>query len=887
MKKQLLRWLLPLFLLQLTGPARAVTWPGTPPAAATPSLAAALNPDGTLRPGANGSFDASQFRMRTAPDGRPVFRPAGVAGSGDERWADGFGLPIGADADVRVVVRSGANIYIGGAFSVIGETAASRVARWDGTTWRALGGGITGNGVLALAVAPNGDVYAGGTFTQAGGVAANNVARWNGTAWSAVGASATYNGVNGEVNAVAVAGNGDLYVGGSFSFAGFSPATMSATTSVSNVAKWNGMAWSALGATGAEGVFGTVNALAVAGNGNLYVGGIFGISGRANSAQSVAYWDGTTWHDMDSGRNGGFGGGEVYALALAPNGDVYAGGRFFLGGTSTLSLTQVARWNGAAWTSLSPGGGYVYALTVGANGDVYAGGYFNAASGQATSNVARWNGSAWVALSTAPAFSYTVYGVAVDGGGSVYAGGIFSQVGALKANRLAKWNGTAWNNVGGATALGLDSQVYAVAVAPNGDVYVGGNITQAGGVAVNRIAKWNGTAWSTLGTGAANGVRASGSLAIVEALLVARNGDVYVGGTFDTAGGVAAEGIAKWNGTAWSALVTSNGNGVNGGIVSALAEAPNGDIYVGGTGINVRVGSSFARGVARWNGTSWSLLGTSFSNGVNGDVYALAVAPNGDLYAGGSFNQAGGTTAIRVAKWNGTSWSALGSGTDGAVLALAVAGNGDVYAGGTFRQAGGQPASLVAMWNGTAWSNLGSGFTGPVASNIGVTGLAIDGNGDVYAGGTFTQSGGASMNYVSRWNGASWNSLGTGTNKNVLAIAMGTNNKLYAGGNFGATGDGSKAMAYFGIYDPNAPLATKAPAAPFAALFPNPAHGVATLRLPAGAPRLPVVLTDALGRVVRQYRSPATPETELDLRGLPAGAYVLRCGQLSQRLVVE
>ncbi|MDQ2769260.1 MAG: T9SS type A sorting domain-containing protein, partial [Bacteroidota bacterium] len=72
-----------------------------------------------------------------------------------------------------------------------------------------------------------------------------------------------------------------------------------------------------------------------------------------------------------------------------------------------------------------------------------------------------------------------------------------------------------------------------------------------------------------------------------------------------------------------------------------------------------------------------------------------------------------------------------------------------------------------------------------------------------------------------------------------------------------------------------------------AALFPNPAYGTATLRLPASAPRQPLTLTDALGRVVRRYPAPAGPEAELDLRGLPAGTYVVQCGALTQRLVVE
>ena len=95
-------------------------------------------------------------------------------------------------------------------------------------------------------------------------------------------------------------------------------------------------------------------------------------------------------------------------------------------------------------------------------------------------------------------------------------------------------------------------------------------------------------------------------------------------------------------------------------------------------------------------------------------------------------------------------------------------------------------------------------------------------------------------------------------------------------------------MAHFGIYDPNAPLAaTAATNAVPAALFPNPAHNSATLRLPAGGPRQPLTLTDARGRLVRRYPAPAGPDAPLDLRGLPNGLYLVRCGQFTQRLVVE
>ncbi|MDO7854265.1 T9SS type A sorting domain-containing protein [Hymenobacter convexus] len=885
MKKNLLSSLLLfLALLGLTRPARA-----TAPPAATPSLATALNPDGTLRPGVSGSFDARKFRMSTAPDGRPVFRPASTKGAGDERWQDGFGLTNGAAYIVRTVVQAGTDIYVGGEFMAVGNVAANRVARWNGTAWSALGTG-TNNGmngyVYALAVASNGDLYAGGTFNQAGGAPASCIARWNGTAWSSLG-TGTANGVDAYVYALAIASNGDVYAGGAFNRAGGAPAN--------RMARWDGTAWSPLGAgmSSSNGTTGYVYALALAGNGDLYAGGAFTHAGGA-LANRVARWNGVAWNPLGAGLGGGVS-QDVEALAVASNGDVYAGGYFTL--ASGVPANYIARWNGTAWSALGTGTGAsngvnytVFALAVAGNGDVYAGGYFVQAGGAPTCRVARWNGTAWTSLGTGAgnAAGDVVRALAVTGNGDVYAGGFFTQADGVPANSIVRWNGSVWNPLGAGADKGMNNDVSALAVAGNGDVYVGGFFTQVGGTPANYIARWNGTAWTSLGTGAGNGVNNG-----VRALAVASNGDVYAGGYFTQAGGAPANYIARWNGTAWSSLGagTGTGNGVE-SFVYALAMAGNGDVYVGGR--FTQAGGAPANRVARWNGTAWTSLGTGAGNGMNNDVTALAVAGNGDVYACGYFTQAGGASANYIARWNGTGWNSLGTGTSNGLnnqtYALAVAGNGDVYAGGYFTQAGGAAATRVARWNGTAWSPLGAGLgNGVYSSTYGYGGaLVVAGNGDVYVGGLFTPAGGGPANNIARWNGTAWSSLGTGTNDIVSGLATGPTGKLYAGGLFATTGDGSKVMAHFAVYDPNAPLAAAtAKAAPVAQLFPNPAHGAATLRLPVGAPRLPISLSNALGQVVRRYPAPTTAEAALDLRGLPAGAYVVRYGEYTQRLVVE
>ena len=74
---------------------------------------------------------------------------------------------------------------------------------------------------------------------------------------------------------------------------------------------------------------------------------------------------------------------------------------------------------------------------------------------------------------------------------------------------------------------------------------------------------------------------------------------------------------------------------------------------------------------------------------------------------------AGGVQANRVARWDGSTWSRVGSGMDTLVRALAVFDGGDgpaLLAGGSFRSAGGLTALNVAAWEGTSWTPLGKGL---------------------------------------------------------------------------------------------------------------------------------------------------------------------------------
>jgi hypothetical protein len=90
------------------------------------------------------------------------------------------------------------------------------------------------------------------------------------------------------------------------------------------------------------------------------------------------------------------------------------------------------------------------------------------------------------------------------------------------------------------------------------------------------------------------------------------------------------------------------------------------------------------------------------------------------------------------------------------------------------------------------------------------------------------------------------------------------------------------------------PLGTSAATLPGLALFPNPAHGRAELRLPAGTAPFSVSVLDALGRTVQHHEAAATAAGRaitLELGGLAPGVYAVRVQQGAaralQKLVVE
>jgi hypothetical protein len=721
-------------------------------------------------------------------------------------WAAGqFNLP-GVDGTIHAMATfddgSGHALYIGGDFRVAGTEGVRGLARWDGERWSAVTSmpgepyaGWTGR-VYAMAVYDDGSgpaLYIGGEFSTIDGLRVGDIARWDGAAWEPLG-----RGVDRWVHAMAVFDDGSgpaLYVGGDFRRAG--------ELDVRGVARWDARGWSAAPELTRSL---DVRALAVHDDGAgpaLYAAdyAYIGDSGSGITGERVSRLDGDTWTSLGDTRLGGFI-GDLHSHDDGSGPALYAGGLFEeIGGQA---ISHLARWDGASWSAVGGGvgdaaSGRVFALATHDDGSgpaLYAGGSFRSAGGSDINDLARWDGDTWSAVGEGGGrfFIRTLASVDLGDGPRLAVAGREGQRGDLLIAGLGLWDGAAWSLPEAAVAMGMRGGVAAMTVFDDGSgpqLVAGGGFERAGSAAANLIARWDDQRWHPMGTPLRDGLGTA-----VFALVVFDDGQgpaLYAGGGPITGTSGPGSHIARWDGSAWVPL----GEGLNGN-VRAMAVYDDGhgpDLYVAGD--FTQAGGRLAKHIARWDGSAWSTVGVGIGEGFDRPVYALAVYDRGDgpvLVAGGNFRVAGGTAAMRIARWDGERWGPMrfGLGADDPVFTLetySMGGREMLFAGGDFLNIDGEPMNRVAQWDGTEWSPVGVGTRDDVNALIGFD----DGTGPaLYAAGHFRQLGDdRAALHIARWDGNDWSALDTGLDYEAEALAVhddGSGPALYVGGVFSIAG---------------------------------------------------------------------------------------------------
>ncbi len=626
--------------------------------------------------------------------------------------------------------RRGLSALLVAAACLIAQAATAQTfsaANWK--AFAALNGGSPNNQVRAMAEY-QGDLYVGGTFAQVGGEPVYYVARWDGYQWEKLG-----DGVNNAVYAMTVY-DGKLIVGGSF--------TTTSGVSALRIASWDGEQWAPLG----DGLNSSVVDLTVY-NGELIAGGIFTAAGGI-SVNRIARWDGSNWHAM-----GGPDQGTVNSLSEY-NGDLIAVGSFYM--VNGENHNYITRWDGSSWSSLGEGLNTTVNDAVVFQGKLYATGQFTGSGGHALPYIAAWDGNRWSAVSGG--LSDAGYALYADND-KLYVGGQFETADGISSLGIAAWDGSSWQAVGDGLGLyaGTVIRIYRIAKFDN-EILLGGLLDKNG--VVNLVRLNNGSQWQGL-----QSTFLDGSTQVVAEY----DGDTIVGGDFTEISGVAANRVARWDGSQWHAM----GDGFN-GTVTTIASYQ-GELYAAGAFDHS--GSSAVAHVARWDsdGQTWQPL----TIGVNNTVYRVKVI-NDELWVLGDFSSAGGESATGMARWDGSQWLGVDfpyqvhyGPTD------VVEYQGEVVVSGRFYNPEGFLLFKVAAFDGEQWYPLElDAVTGMVQSMV-VHHDVLYVTGNIYRMNESTSASG-----VAAWDGSQWSNVGdsdVGSGKTLQSfketLFLGSDSGLY------------------------------------------------------------------------------------------------------------
>lgn len=466
--------------------------------------------------------------------------------------------------------------------------------------------------------------------------------------------------------------------------------------------------------------------------------------------------------------------GAVYASTFwDPDGpgplpkQLVVGGEFSIAGGA--SASGVARWTGTEWVAFGSGVSgpsgirAVRALATLPNGELVVGGNFSLASGSLARCIARWTGEQWVAIGSGMLSSFDGYVPSVEAltvlaNGDLVAGGYFTSAGGVTARNVARWDGTAWHAQGTADLGNSSGAVAALAVLPGGDLVAGGNFREIGGKPIGGIARWDGTDWSAMQFSANSSV---------SCLHLRPDGTLLAGGSFVVSGNPTSFGIAVWNGDSWSGL--GRGTGLNTRTITTL---PDGSIAA--------ASGAYAM---RWNGTEWVAIGATL--GPTASIYTLAISPGGEIVAAGDIARSRGDSVDSIARLAGDQWLPIGAGFNGRVRQLKVLEDHSLIAGGDFTNAGDVAANRIARWDGLAWSALGGGMG---SQGNYVTAIAPTGGSGLVAGGSFLRAGQANTSNVALWNGTEWLSMRGGVNESVGAVGTLASGGTLVFGSFNSAG---------------------------------------------------------------------------------------------------
>lgn len=249
-----------------------------------------------------------------------------------------------------------------------------------------------------------------------------------------------------------------------------------------------------------------------------------------------------------------------------------------------LNGTRDSGFDGKGFPITFPGVQQPKSIAIDSNGKIYVGGSFTDYNGITENGIIRLNpdGTKDTGFDNSTGFNVNVFApvdtLVIDSNGKIYAGGGFTTYKGVAANYIIRLNADGTKDTGFDNTTGFDESVNILAIDSNGKIYVGGSFTTYKGATENRIIRLNPD--GSKDTGFDNSTGFDGS---VNALTIDSNGKIYVGGTFSSYKGSAANRIIRLNPDGSKDTGFDNSVAFFGGTsVNAFAIDSNGKLYVGG-----------------------------------------------------------------------------------------------------------------------------------------------------------------------------------------------------------------------------------------------------------------------------------------------------------------
>lgn len=600
----------------------------------------------------------------------------------------------------------------------------------------------------------------------------------------------------------------------------------------------------------------TVKTIAIQSDGKILIGGSFTNYNGANS-QHIARLntDGTKDTTFVSGP--GTIDNDINAIAIAPNGNIAIGGKFmqYIG----YDLHHFAYLNPDGTVNgpfmLARTDNDVNAIKFQSDGKIILGGAFTLVEGISRNRIARLDANGTLDATFVPAgtgsntgANNTVNVVAIQNDGKIIVGGYFTAYGGATSNGIVRINSTgikdATFNVGGSSFEWIDIvvshppvSIFSVVIKNDGKIFVGGDFASYNGNSCYSIVKLNsdGTEDNSFcfGSQYTTSVNSNYSSDSIRTILIQSDGKILIGGafnrffydhhriirftsngmedyTFNPGTGVACNNFGPKNiviQTDNKMIITGSFrfyNGVNSPLIARLntngsldtsfnTSALNIDLYVASISAIALQNDDKALIYGRFNGSNGSLIrlnndgskDTSFNPILNGAVSAIKVQADGKILIGGSFTQVNGVTRNSIARLNSngsldTTFN-LAFNITGSVFAIEITTNSYIVLGGSFTSP--TNCNLISI---TPTGTL-NGNNGALGINGNVNSLAVLSDGQILAGGNFTYLGG----YNNLWKGSASNYIGSfsanaglALNGSVTKIALQCDGKIIIVGSF-------------------------------------------------------------------------------------------------------